>query len=664
MYTPTELPEFSQCLRDEIQSVWRDEKDYYKQKYNLKMYNNQMEIVDTIINPLNHYIAVVQARGGGKTFSVALAIIEVCQNVPDMKVGIFAPKLGQSKKMVKQIYDIVKVSCNSVKNAIDTANSSSETIRFFNGSIIETSSANERTMSEGAHYNIIVIDEAHLVSDYSMSSKILPMLGSYKYRQLIKIGVAMFKNHFHSAFNNTKYTVIKRDWLECDILKEAGIMTYTNDKGETKDYPIAVIDNMPNEAKKKYFPDRPDLITGKTDLSYLDFMMQYELEWLDDISLLLNEAHQNKLVGIHDLTATPMTGAIYVFGLDTAGGSVDPETLSLDYTSLSIWEIRGEQLLKVYAEQWQGSPMLQYVEIKERLKRFKTRYGLIDFSNIGIGFVEQFQKDQIRCEGIMYAKSAPESKKDYKTTMFENFLNKLEIDQIKYPKAIEKQQYDQLVMNNPNLATAYMTNDEHFYQWCILERIKSKRSDKLRIEAPRGNHDDGCLKADTVIPLTDGTKHTMKELSEMNLDNQYTYSVDLSTMLIKQGKIKRCWKTGNKKIIKIVLDSGECLECTEDHPIMMRDGSYKDTKDLKENDSLMPLSIEHIEVKAIIDEGKFADVYDMEIENYHNFAIESGIFVHNCNSDVLACYAVNKTIGKLDNTTAFNFLSSKSTFFS
>jgi hypothetical protein len=485
-------PEYNQVLRNELHDVLIDEKEYYKKKYNLKIYNNQMEIVDTILNPLNHYISIIQARGGGKTFSVALAIIEVCQALENMKVGIFAPKLGQSKKMIKQIYDIVKVSDPMVKASIDFKNSSSETIKFFNGSIIETSSANERTMSEGAHYNIIVIDEAHLVSDYSMSSKILPMLGSYKYRQLIKIGVAMFKNHFHSAFNNSKYTVVKRDWLECDILKEAGTMEYTDDKGVTKEYPIAVVDNMPNEAKKKYFPDRPDLITGTTDLSYLDFMMQYELQWLDDISLLLNEKHQKALVGIHDLILQPLTGGIYVFGLDTAGGSVDPETLSLDYTSLSIWEVRNNQLLKVYAEQWQGSPMTQYAEIKDKLKRFKVSYGLIDYSNIGIGFVEQFAKDQIRCEGIMYAKMCPESKKDYKTTMFENFLNKLEVDQIKYPREIEKTKYDEMAKTNPQLAIAYATNDEHFYQWCVLERVKSKRSIKMIIEAPRGQHDDGA----------------------------------------------------------------------------------------------------------------------------------------------------------------------------
>lgn len=524
MYTPIEIPEYTQCLTESINDVWRDEKLYYKKQYNLKVYNNQIAAIDTILNPLNHYISVVMCRGGGKSFSVALSIIEICRMIPDMKVGIFAPKLAQSKKMIKQIYDIVKVASPIVQEAFDMANSSSETIRFLNGSIIETSSANERTMSEGSHYNLIVIDEAHLVSDYSMSSKILPMLGSYKYRQLIKIGVAMFKNHFHSAFNDTKYKVVKKDWTECDILKDSGILEYVDDKGIKHDYPIAVVDNMPNEAKKKYFPDRPDLITGTTDLSYLDFMMQYELQWLDDISLFLNEKHQQQLVGQHDLTSTPMSGSIYVFGLDTAAGSIDPETLSLDYTSLSIWEVRDKTLLKVYAEQWQGSPMIQFEEIVDRLKRFKVRYGLIDYSNIGIGFVEQFQHAQIKCDGIMYAKSCPESKKDYKTTIFENFLNKLEIDQIKYPKAMDKGQYDQLVMTNPVLANAYIMNDEHFYQWCVLERVKSKRSDKMKIGAPRGQHDDGCNSDCLAIYAVN------KAAGKYDNNNVFNFLVSKSTM--------------------------------------------------------------------------------------------------------------------------------------
>jgi len=488
MLAPSEAEQYNSIFIEQTENILTDYKKYFKDKYNLKMYDNQIEIYEAIMNPLNHYIGIIQARGGGKTFTVALCLLEASQFISDLKIGIFAPKVGQAKKMIKQIYDILKDAPPEIQGRVNMKLSSSEKLIFHNGSQMEAMSANERTMSEGAHYHIVVVDEAHLVSDYSMSSKILPMLGSYRHHQLIKIGVSMFKNHFHRSFKDKKYNILKRDWLECDILKESGLFQY-----EGKYYSQYVVDMMPNEAKKKYFPDRPDILSaGGGEISYLDFLMQYELEWLDDISLFLNEKQQEQLIGSHKMEDSAITGAIYIFGLDTAGGSVDPDTLELDYTALSIWSIRGKQLIKVYAQQWQGSPTLQFEEILEVLKRFKVSYGLIDYSNIGIGFVDMFKEKQINCEGIMYAKSDPKSKKDYKTTMFDNWLNKLELDMLKYPKPLSKEEENDLATNNPNLLEEYNISDEHFYQWCVLERIKSKKSIKMRIEAPKGQHDDGC----------------------------------------------------------------------------------------------------------------------------------------------------------------------------
>lgn len=487
MLSTTELEQYNSVFSEQSENVFLDYKKYFKEKYNLKVYENQIEIFDAITNPLNHYISIVQSRGGGKTFATALGLLEVCRFIPSLKIGVFAPKVGQAKKMIKQIYDIIKDAPPEVQDCINTKVSSSEKLIFNNGTIIEAMSANERTMSEGAHYHCVVVDEAHLVSDYSMSSKILPMLGSYKYHQLIKIGVSMFKNHFHRSFKDKKYKILKRDWLECDILKESGLFEY-----EGQYYSQYVVDMMPNEAKKKYFPNRPDILSaGGGEISHMDFLMQYELEWLDDISLFLSEEQQKKFLGTHKLELNPTTGTTYFFGLDTAGGSVDPNTLELDYTALSIWSLRGKQLIKVYAQKWQGSPTLQFEEILEVLKRFKVTYGLIDYSNIGIGFVEMFKENGIRCEGIMFGKSCPESKKDYKTTMYDNFLTKLDLGMLKYPKPLTKEEEKSLLNTNPQMVENYDVCDEHFYEWCVLERIKSKRSIKMRIEAPKGQHDDG-----------------------------------------------------------------------------------------------------------------------------------------------------------------------------
>lgn len=98
-----------------------------------------------------------------------------------------------------------------------------------------------------------------------------------------------------------------------------------------------------------------------------------------------------------------------------------------------------------------------------------------------------------------------------------------------------------------------------------------------------------CLSGDTKIPLLDGTIKTMKELSELSsLDNIHTYSLDENSKIVP-GRVLKAWKTGLKQTLKVTLDNGSSFKCTPNHRIMMRDGSYREAKDLKEKDSVMPL---------------------------------------------------------------------------
>lgn len=99
-----------------------------------------------------------------------------------------------------------------------------------------------------------------------------------------------------------------------------------------------------------------------------------------------------------------------------------------------------------------------------------------------------------------------------------------------------------------------------------------------------------CLSGDTIIPLLNGESKTIKELAK-NYKNEIfeVYSCSKEGE-IKIGKAHSPRKTGiNKKVLKITFDNGEFLKCTEDHLIMSRDGSYIKAKDLRVNDSLMPL---------------------------------------------------------------------------
>ena len=176
-----------------------------------------------------------------------------------------------------------------------------------------------------------------------------------------------------------------------------------------------------------------------------------------------------------------------------------------------------------------------------------------------------------------------------------------------------------------------------------------------------GDSAGGCFFGDTKVALTDGRNLTFKEL--INEDKigtkNYCYTIGRDGK-IAVGEIKNPRITKQMAdVIKVVLDNNEEIICTPEHNFMLRDGSYKMAKDLTPDDSLMPLyrqrdttllkcdtlvnrffnANQNALLEAVINynhkikrieriEEKI-DVYDIEIPNTHNFALASGVFVHN-----------------------------------
>ena len=110
-------------------------------------------------------------------------------------------------------------------------------------------------------------------------------------------------------------------------------------------------------------------------------------------------------------------------------------------------------------------------------------------------------------------------------------------------------------------------------------------------QLPKGVHltmlCDSCLSGETMIPLLDGTEKTIKQMAKEG-GEFWVYSSKSNGEVIA-GKAHSARITGKRKLIEIVLDNGKILECTDDHFIMMRDGSYKKAGKLASGDSLMPL---------------------------------------------------------------------------
>jgi hypothetical protein len=115
--------------------------------------------------------------------------------------------------------------------------------------------------------------------------------------------------------------------------------------------------------------------------------------------------------------------------------------------------------------------------------------------------------------------------------------------------------------------------------------VKSRQVDAYTIGHfhPHGE----CVTGETKILLLDGTTIQVKDLVER--DNFWVYSCTpdgvIKPGLAHSARIVKKVST----IYRISIDNETYFECTEDHPIMIRDGSFVEAKNLKENDSLMPL---------------------------------------------------------------------------
>lgn len=98
-----------------------------------------------------------------------------------------------------------------------------------------------------------------------------------------------------------------------------------------------------------------------------------------------------------------------------------------------------------------------------------------------------------------------------------------------------------------------------------------------------------CIHGDTKIPLLDGTVKTMKELAENYSDKSFWVYSCKEDGTIVPGKAHSPVKTKTvSKRIELTLDNDEKLECTLDHKIMMKNGSYVEAQNLQVGDSLMP----------------------------------------------------------------------------
>lgn len=151
--------------------------------------------------------------------------------------------------------------------------------------------------------------------------------------------------------------------------------------------------------------------------------------------------------------------------------------------------------------------------------------------------------------------------------------------------------------------------------------------------------EDLCLRGDTEI-LTNSGKFTIKEIADNWQDNKKVFTLSCNQHgYITPGKVLWCKKTMSvNTLYKITINNDLIVESTNNHPFMLTDLTYKRADELTIGENLNGVynkeyiitNIEVLEFNSPI------DVYDLEVEEHHNFALATGVFVHNSNKAALS----------------------------
>lgn len=96
-------------------------------------------------------------------------------NYPQMRIGVFTPRLQQAEISIGRLSTFFQMNEERLNNKI--VKLTKDRIELDNNSYVTAVSASDQSNIEGLTFDVIVLDEAQKVSDYTFSERIVPMGG-------------------------------------------------------------------------------------------------------------------------------------------------------------------------------------------------------------------------------------------------------------------------------------------------------------------------------------------------------------------------------------------------------------------------------------------------------------------------------------------------------
>ena len=158
-----------------------------------------------------------------------------------------------------------------------------------------------------------------------------------------------------------------------------------------------------------------------------------------------------------------------------------------------------------------------------------------------------------------------------------------------------------------------------------------------KVDHPAG----GCFTGDTKILLSDRQEITISDLLfEQKYKQNHVFTINEETLEIEIKPIKNVFFTKIvTELVEITLSTGYMIHCTPEHRFMTISGDYVEAQYLCQGVKLMPYHIDddssnkRLELSIVAESVKFIEksckVYDIEVEDNHNFLLAAGVFVHN-----------------------------------